>query len=423
MPLWHDRSLLADAVGTGSSAKAPMGADAPGTADAPTSTDAAAFAGAIAGALGLPDGCCIPGYEDPLHRLLVEARLPAGEPPAIDVAPTDGSLASSDARLTTLAALDHDGRGDPVGWVIPLHPVHNAGQGSRLGDHEGWVTTRWTLRRGHLALIPGDSPMGLRLPLEALTWRPAPPRTPRVSPFDELPALAGRKSHRRRPKAKEVEPEEVPRGALCVEVRQGTIFVFLPPVQRLEHFVDLVEVVEDAATKLGLPVVLEGYLPPADRRLVRLLVTPDPGVLEVNVHPASSWQELVDITMGVHADARATRLGTETFHLDGTHAGTGGGNHLTLGGPTPADSPLLRRPDLLRSIITYWQHHPSLSYLFSGRFIGPTSQAPRVDEARHESLYELEIAFAELERVTVATGEPAHRPGWWTGCSGTCSSI
>ena len=180
--------------------------------------------------------------------------------------------------------------------------------------------------------------------------------------------------------------------------------------------------VEDAATKLGLPVVLEGYLPPTDRRLVRLLVTPDPGVLEVNVHPASSWQELVDITMGVHADARATRLGTETFHLDGAHAGTGGGNHLTLGGPTPADSPLLRRPDLLRSIITYWQHHPSLSYLFSGRFIGPTSQAPRVDEARHESLYELEIAFAELERLTVATGTPP-RLGSWTGCSGTCSSI
>jgi uncharacterized protein (DUF2126 family)/transglutaminase-like putative cysteine protease len=405
VPLWHDQSLLADAVGTGPSPKSPDTVDAPGAIGAPTSTDAAALAGAIARSLGLPEGCCIPGYEDPLHRLLVEAGLPAGEPPAIDIAPTDGSLASSVARLATLAALDHDGRGDPVGWVIPLHSGHNAEQNSGLGDHQDWVTTRWTLRRGHLALIPGDSPMGLRLPLEALTWRPAPPEDPESSPFDELPALAGRNSRRRRPKAKEVKPEEVPRGALCVEVRQGRIFVFLPPVQRLEHFVDLVEVVEDAATKLDLPIVLEGYLPPTDRRLVRLLVTPDPGVLEVNVHPASSWQELVDITIGVHDDARTTRLGTETFHLDGAHAGTGGGNHLTLGGPTPADSPILRRPDLLRSVITYWQHHPSLSYLFSGRFIGPTSQAPRVDEARHESLYELEIAFAELERLHVATGD------------------
>ncbi len=294
--------------------------------------------------------------------------------------------------------------------MIPLHPAHSAQGSSGLDDHPGWVTTRWTLRRGHLALVPGDSPMGLRLPLEALTWRPAPPEDPERSPFDELPALPGRKPRTRRPKAKEVKPEEVPRGALCIEVRQGAIFVFLPPVQRLEHFVDLVEVVEDAAAKLDLPVVLEGYLPPTDRRLVRLLVTPDPGVLEVNVHPASSWRELADITVGVHADAHATRLGTETFHLDGAHAGTGGGNHLTLGGPAPADSPLLRRPDLLRSIITYWQHHPSLSYVFSGRFIGPTSQAPRVDEARHESLYELEIAFAELERLTVATGDVA--PPW-----------
>jgi len=402
-PLWDDRSLLAGPELAGTSAELP----------GPSLVDAGAIAGvmarAIGGSLGLPEGCCIPAYEDPLHRLQLEARLPGGEPPAMDVSPADASLASSDARLAAIAALDEAGRGGPVGWVIPLHPVPDPGPGDRPGEQPGWATTRWTLRRGYLALVPGDSPVGLRLPLDSLTWRPGPPEDPEVSPFDEPPPLTGRKDARRPRKVKEVKPEEVPRGALCVEHRQGKTFVFLPPVQRLEHFVDLVAVVQEAATKLRQPVVFEGYLPPADPRLVRLLVTPDPGVLEVNIHPASSWPELVDITTGVHAEARATRLGTETFHLDGTHAGTGGGNHLTLGGPTPADSPLLRRPDLLRSIITYWQHHPSLSYLFSGRFIGPTSQAPRVDEARHESLYELEIAFAELDR-TVAKGKPA--PPW-----------
>jgi uncharacterized protein (DUF2126 family) len=396
-PLWKDRSLLARDV------YAPDAGVDPDASD-----DAEALVRSIAAALGLPDDCCIPGYEDPLDRLVVEARLPGGEPPHVDLDPSDPSLARSDTRLAAIEALDHEGRGDPVGWVIPLHAVTDA----RADHRPGWATTRWTLRRGHLALIPGDSPMGARLPLEALTWQPPPPSEPDPSSFDEHSALPDQKAAaaRRRAKAKEVEPEKLPRTALCVEARDGNLFVFMPPIQHVEHAVDLLGVVEDAAGELGRPIVVEGYLPPIDPRLVRLAITPDPGVLEVNVHPASSWQELVDITVGVHADAGATRLGTETFHLDGTHAGTGGGNHLTLGGPTPADSPLLRRPDLLRSIITYWQHHPSLSYLFSGRFIGPTSQAPRVDEARHESLYELEIAFAELERRTTPTGGTA--PPW-----------
>ena len=404
VPLWDDPSLLARDVlaGPGAAADSPDGAPGPaaggGAAHGHGSADAGALADAIAVSLGLPEGCCTPAYEDPLYRLMVEARLPAGEPPATDIPPSAPALASSDARLAAVAALDQAGQGAPVGWALPLHPVHDAGPGAVPGHT--WASTRWTLRRGYLALVPGDSPMGFRLPLDSLTWRPPPPEEPEASLFEAQPPLGGRQPRRRRP-AKEVRPEELPRGTLCVEARRGRLFVFLPPLSCLEDFVDLVGVVEDAAARLGLPVVLEGYLPPAGPSLVRLLVTPDPGVLEVNVHPASTWPELVDITTGVHADARATRLGTETFQLDGAHAGTGGGNHLTLGGPTPADSPLLRRPDLLRSIITYWQHHPSLSYVFSGRFIGPTSQAPRVDEARHESLYELEIAFGELERLTV----------------------
>ena len=390
-PLWHDPTLFAD-PGTS------------GTAGAPATE---ALARSIAASLGLPEDCCVPGYEDPLHRLEVEARLPGGKPPTTDVDPTDAALAGSDARLGAVAALDLAGRGDPVGWVIPLHAM--AGAERDTVEKPRWATTRWTLRRGHLALIPGDSPLGLRLPLDALTWQ-APPPEPEPSSFADHPALpAAGEKHRRRP-AVEVELEDIPPTALCVEARRGNLYVFLPPVQHLEHAIDLLDVVERAVTKLGQTVVLEGYLPPVDPRLVRLVVTPDPGVLEVNVHPAGSWPELVDITTGVHADARSTRLGTETFHLDGTHAGTGGGNHLTLGGATPADSPLLRRPDLLRSIIIFWQHHPSLSYLFSGRFVGPTSQAPRVDEARHESLYELEIAFAELERRAGSTGDAA--PPW-----------
>ncbi|MBC8092836.1 MAG: transglutaminase family protein, partial [Pseudonocardia sp.] len=254
----------------------------------------------------------------------------------------------------------------------------------------------WQTRRGRLVLLAGTSPVGLRLPLSSISWT-LPPGRPEVSRFRELAPLpvdltAAEEAH--------VTPvEDAPTTALCVQERAGHLYVFLPPLEESADAVELLAVVERAARAVGVPVVLEGYGPPGDPRTRTLTVTPDPGVIEVNVHPAGSWDELVEITETLHRCAQEVGLGAETFTLDGTHTGTGGGNHITIGGATPPDSPLLRRPDLLVSMLTFWQHHPSLSYLFSGRFIGPTSQAPRVDEGRHETLYELEIAFAELAKL------------------------
>ena len=377
-PLWRDGTLLADPAAEGSH---DVG-------------DAMALIGEIAAGLGIADSFCVPAFEDPLHRLLVEARLPIGSPVADVLDPGELASAPAHVRSAIVASLDAD-RGDPTAVLLPLHRTATG----------RWATTRWTLRRGFLFLLPGESPAGLRLPLDALTWTPA-DADPDVSPFAERAPLPSPSAPSpSSPSTPTVEPadivpvEKAPTTALAVETRGGHVFVFLPPLAKLEDSVALLNVIERAASRLELPVVLEGYGIAHDPRVQHLIVTPDPGVLEVNVQPASTWDELVHITDTVHREARLARLGTETFQLDGTHSGTGGGNHITLGAAQAADSPLLRRSDLLPSLLTFWQHHPSLSYLFSGRFIGPTSQSPRVDEGRVENLYELEIAFAELDRL------------------------
>ena len=347
-------------------------------------------------------------YEDTLYYLWKEQSLPA------NIDPLKANLKDSLERRR-IARVLKQGLDEPVGYVLPL---------GWDGIENTWRSSDWPMRNERILLIPGDSPVGLRLPLDSLPWVTEKQKRREFQaerdPFDTPEHLGEVATLYRQmvPDAQQMQHEQlqpmdtadsdfsqglvdVIRTALCVEARDGRLYVFLPPLLYLEHFVALIHAIELTAGELNMPVVLEGYEPPKDPRLCSLLVTPDPGVIEVNIHPAKTWQELVSNTEILYQEAWKSRLGTEKFMLDGRHTGTGGGNHVTLGGATPADSPFLRRPDLLRSLVTYWQHHPGLSYLFSGIFIGPTSQAPRVDEGRDEMLYELEIAFQQMPKGEV----------------------
>ncbi|MGD8567955.1 MAG: transglutaminase family protein, partial [Gammaproteobacteria bacterium] len=393
-----------------------------------TVNDVKTFAQKLAQALGLSTESPVPGYEDPVFYLWKEGNLPD------NLEPLQHDLKEQDERRKVLEKISGN-LNEPRGFALPVEWDESANQ---------WQTSNWIFRRKHMYLIPGDSPMGLRLPLDSLPWESEKETQHEQSLFEALPPLGdyvgevtrrfssvsedvpgtarvmdqeyadggtsvverhvehGAPRGKHKPgKASEKIPassksKKIIHTAICVELRDKQIYIFFPPLTKLEHYLDLVASVESVAEKLNIPVRIEGYAPPKDSRINTFSVTPDPGVIEVNIHPAHSWDELLTNTNVLYEQARLARLGTEKFMLDGRHTGTGGGNHVTIGGPTPADSPILRRPDLLQSLVTYWQHHPGLSYLFSGLFIGPTSQAPRVDEAKHESLYELEIAFQQI---------------------------
>jgi uncharacterized protein (DUF2126 family)/transglutaminase-like putative cysteine protease len=374
-PLWTNEALLAD----------PWPTQPQTLAIAPDAGQQ--VLGAIADGLGLPASQVRPAYEDPLNRLANAVRQPEGEPVA---ASEDLEADATDARDTLLTRLEEPVT-EPTAYVLPLH---------RRDDDSGWASADWQLRRGRIVLLEGDSPAGLRLPLDSISWEPPPPSY-------ESDPLSGRDSLPRDPGPDDAVVEDAdssPTTAMVAEIRDGLLYIYLPPTEELEHFVDLVSRIEAAAAKADCPVVVEGYGPPPDPRITSMSITPDPGVIEVNVAPTASFAEQKQQLEILYEQARLARLSTEQFDVDGTHGGTGGGNHITLGGITPADSPLLRRPDLLVSLLTYWQRHPSLSYLFAGRFVGTTSQAPRVDEGRAEALYELEIAFAEIDRLTHGAG-------------------
>jgi len=367
------------------------------------------YAQALTRHLGVDPAYALPAWEDPAYYLLREQALP------INVDPIDSKLENPEERAR-LAAVFRRGLGTPTGYVLPLQPW-------QAKDTFRWITGPWPTRDGKLVVIPGDSPLGFRLPLESLPWLseadypyhserdPFEPRSalpPRQRSQSGRIAVAGDAPADVRPQVPvDLKPKETANGlvsenvrtALCIQPRDGRINVFLPPVETAEQYLDLIEAVENAAAEVKAPIHVEGYLPPNDHRLKMIKVTPDPGVIEVNVHPVDNWPDLVASTEILYEEAHLCRLGSEKFMVDGRHVGTGGGNHMVLGGRTPADSPFLRRPDLLGSLIRFWQNHPSLSYLFSGMFIGPTSQHPRVDEARDETLYELEIALQQLPQA------------------------
>ncbi len=409
IPMWKNRRLFAD-VSAAAPAGPELATDAYIAIIARQTAEAETLATGIAEKLGIDAGFIVAAYEDPATWLIKEGNLPE------NATPFDPKIEDPEERSRMIRTFAR-GLKRPVGYVLPIQRWNAQAGPPRGGAQPRWQSERWSLRRGNLFLVPGDSPVGFRLPLPSLPWIPAssyPSIVARDSlePRGTLPDLEEIAQHFEQAAAAQssrqlrIEQEVIEgavRSALSVEPRDGVLCVFMPPVRDLEDYLELLAAVEASAAAAGLPVHIEGYPPPGDPRINVIKVTPDPGVIEVNIHPSPSWRALVETTNGLYEDARQVRLGADKFMTDGRHTGTGGGNHIVIGGPTPADSPFLRRPDLLKSFILYWQRHPSLSYLFSGLFIGPTSQAPRVDEARHDQLYELEIALASTPRAGEAT--------------------
>jgi uncharacterized protein (DUF2126 family) len=392
-PIWQNDRLIADE-------------SKPGAANEQLARD---FLRGVAQRLGLDAAHIFPAYEDAFYYLWRERSLPT------NVDPFDARL-DDELERRRLARVFSQGLQRVVGEILPV-ACNTDGE---------WQSGPWFLRDERCYLIPGDSPMGYRLPLDSQPWV-AKGDYPHIVPPDPsqvqvpLPGRVQLRFQSERVQASEARGADraprkgesaagLTRTAMCAEPRDGVLYIFMPPVRTLENYLELVAAVEATAEAMHQPVLLEGYEPPRDARLTQFRITPDPGVIEVNIHPSACWDELSERTDFIYEAARESRLSTEKFMIDGRHTGTGGGNHFVLGGATPEDSPWLRRPDLLRSLLTYWHQHPSLSYLFSGLFIGPTSQAPRIDEARNDSVHEVEIAFREMERRTQSESGPC--PPW-----------
>ncbi len=333
------------------------------------------FALAISAALGVQPSWQ-PAFEDPWEVIRSEAALP----PQLD--PQRTALDDSEERRRLSRVLNR-GVGKEVGWVMPL-----------ARTIAGWQCDRWQFRREHLFLVPGDSPVGLRLPLDSVMAGAPPPAWKEAPTFPDP-----RTADLTQPKIERVAPAPfgvVPRTAIVVEPRDGMLWVFLPPLPSFEDFCELVTAIDRARIATGLDCSIEGYGPPPHPQQFKFAVTPDPGVLEVNLPPVTTSRAAAALHQQVFDLALKNGLTAERYMLDGRAAGSGGGNHITIGGPNAARSPWFARPELLASLVNFTQHHPSLSYMFTGLFVGPTSQAPRLDEARHDALTELELALPAL---------------------------
>ncbi|MEM1287329.1 MAG: transglutaminase family protein [Pseudomonadota bacterium] len=379
-PIWNDRSQFAP--------------EQPDNAEPASVELSKNVLAAVASELSIDESHILPAYEDPATWQTKADDLP------VNVTPIDNKLDDAEARVRMTRVFEH-GLEKPTGYVLPIQRWQSQSQAA------SWMSETWELRRERLFLIPGDSPVGYRLPLGSLPHLEEAdyPYVHPQDPLEDRPQLPDSFAPQQRvataaagsvdTERQQINAQSV-RTALTTEIRDGVLCVFMPPTETLEDYLELLSAIERASSKTGQKVRIEGYTPPSDPRINVIKVAPDPGVIEVNVHPANNWREAVEITETVYEQARQCRLGTNKFMVDGKHTGSGGGNHVVIGAAKASDSPFLRRPDLLKSLITYWQRHPSLSYLFSGVFIGPTSQAPRVDEARHDTLYELEIAMAQV---------------------------
>jgi len=128
-----------------------------------------------------------------------------------------------------------------------------------------------------------------------------------------------------------------------------------------------------------------------------LIVTPDPGVVEVNMAPAADLGTYARWAALVHQAAGEAGLSPLRYRYNGELVDSGGGGQLTFGGPSPEASPFFRRPWLLPGLLRYLNRHPSLSYGFASECVGSSSQGPRPDEGVRERFEELEVALSAVE--------------------------